>query len=49
MEIEVQGLMVKVGRPKHEVFLRHSLSKEKEKRIMGLQNKNGSGKMTRRV
>ena len=49
MEIEVQGLVVKVGRPKHEVFLRHSQLKEKEKRIVGLQNKHGSGKMTRRV
>ena len=35
MEAEVQGLVVEVGRPKHEVFLCHSQSKEKEKQNCG--------------
>ena len=35
MEAEVQGLVVEVGRPKHEVFSCHSQLKEKEKQNCG--------------
>ena len=44
MEAKVQGLVVEVGRPKHEVFSRHNQSKEKEKKMVGLQNKLGEWK-----